>query len=578
MNTKNLYTALTIGPIHKTLQSVKSTKAIWAASYMFSYLMKEIIKRIKNKDDIILPYSGKLEINKNPVDLLDEKYKPGTGFFPDRLIVKGKVELQNIINKILTDFAEKVLKDLTEKTELKKVDKSTLIKYLQNYFYFYHLSIELDEIENVLFRIYELLDSLELQQRVLSDDGNYLNAFLEDAYYNFLIENEFDRDEKRFPSTIEIAKSEYKDVDEKKFRYLVNTLLKDKKGKDKDSVDTQLQFIEKFKNEESFKNTVRNYQKYIVVVQADGDNIGDFIKYLYTKSESEKNILIKRFSKNLLSFAIEAVGLIKNYKGTPIYAGGDDLLFFAPVAHSRYDSDKKKVNIEKTILTLIHEIDEKFKDYFTNDKIFKGIIEKAIEDYKKNGEEFKKPTMSYGVSISYYKFPLNEALEEGVNQLFNKAKKTAKKNAVSFTVLKHSGQCFGSAFHKDDSAYNIFTELIPETITGDNFIHSIVYKLEPQKAVLFAIGCETDKKKRDVMFDNFFENNFNESIHTEKDKDGKKKLIPFLEKTKELIKSVFDENPIVGLDKEKKNDENILKIYSALRFIDFIHNKEEKDE
>ena len=559
------YTALTIGPIHKTLQSVKSTKAIWAASYMFSYLMKEIIKRIDNRDDIILPYSGNLQIHKNPVDPLDEKYKPGTGLFPDRIIIKGYVGLQKIIDKVLSNFA---------------TNCSIPIDYLKNYFNFYHLSIELEEKENVLFKIYELLDSLELQQRVLSDDGNYLNAFLEDAYYNFLIENEFDGDEKRFPSTIEIAKSEYKDVDENKFRHLVNTLFKEKKGKDKDSVDTQKQFIEKFKNEESFKNTVRNYQKYIAVVQADGDNIGDFIKYLYTKSESEKDILIERFSKNLLTFAIEAVGLIKeNYKGTPIYAGGDDLLFFAPVAHSRYDSDKKKVNIKKTILTLIHEIDEKFMDYFTNDKIFKEIIEKAIEDYKKNGEEFKKPTMSYGVSISYYKFPLNEALEEGVNQLFNKAKKTTKKNAVSYTILKHSGQFFGATFHKDDLSYATFEELIRENISGENFIHSIVYKIEPQKAVLFSIGCETNKVNRDTMFDNFFENNFNENIHTHK-VNGKKELIPFLMKTKELFKAVYSESHISGTGEEKKkqNEVNLMKIYSALRFIEFIHNKEERDE
>ncbi|MBK6914993.1 MAG: hypothetical protein IPH11_15530 [Ignavibacteriales bacterium] len=82
------YTALTIGPIHKTLQSVKSTKAIWAASYMFSYLIKEIIKQINNKNDIIIPYSKEVEINGKKENPLAEDFKKRAGLFPDRIILK----------------------------------------------------------------------------------------------------------------------------------------------------------------------------------------------------------------------------------------------------------------------------------------------------------------------------------------------------------------------------------------------------------------------------------------------------------------------------------------------------------
>ena len=38
------YIALTIGPIYKTLKNAKKPKELFARSYIFSYIMKNIIK------------------------------------------------------------------------------------------------------------------------------------------------------------------------------------------------------------------------------------------------------------------------------------------------------------------------------------------------------------------------------------------------------------------------------------------------------------------------------------------------------------------------------------------------------
>lgn len=538
------YTALTIGPIYKTLHSVKSTKAIWAASYLFSYLMKEIIKEIKLNPNvkIILPYSDVIN-GKKP---LEGKFQ--TGLFPDRIIVEGEIKLQEIIDRALQNFSTK---------------SGISQQYLENYLNFYHLNVELDENKlveqdsNVIIKINELLDSLELRQRVLENaNDNSLVDFFERKYpYNFLIRNEFNA--RPFPSTIEISTAEYEDKYGSDDRYK-NAVKKLKDGDD----ENQIEFIRDIKAivGESF----RNYQKYIAVVQADGDNIGSFIKQLYM--QSNKHELIERFSKNLLSFAIDAVKLIQEeYKGTPIYAGGDDLLFFAPVAH--ISAEGNIVKAEKTIFTLISQIDDLFKNYFTDCTEFKPIIANVE----------KKPSMSYGVSISYYKFPLNEALEEGVNQLFYTAKITEKKNAVSYSILKHSGQSFGTTFHKDENSYQTFTSLLVETVNRSQFITSISYKLDLQKAIIQAIG-EKDNPNRDEMFNNFFYNNFNESIH--RDKYDKEKLIGFLEMTKQLFKDVYTESELSksSMGVKNQNEINIQKIYSALRFIEFIHNKEERDE
>ena len=209
------YTAITIGPILKTLQSVKSTKAIWAASYMFSYLMREIIKTADVKqEDVILPFYTDKDI--------ENTERLGVGLFPDRLIVKGNIpDLQKHITTVITEFAKKVNGNIN-KTEI------DVIEYFNEYLTIYPIEIdidneELDEKDNIIFKINRHLDTAELKQKIVKNaNADYLNSFLEDVYYNFFVVDEFiidentDKDNKRFPSTIEISNAELYDVDKNK--------------------------------------------------------------------------------------------------------------------------------------------------------------------------------------------------------------------------------------------------------------------------------------------------------------------------------------------------------------------------
>ena len=43
------YTGINIGPIVDTLSLARKPKELWAASYMFSYLMERILKAVKDK-------------------------------------------------------------------------------------------------------------------------------------------------------------------------------------------------------------------------------------------------------------------------------------------------------------------------------------------------------------------------------------------------------------------------------------------------------------------------------------------------------------------------------------------------
>ena len=168
------YTALTIGPIHKTLQNVKSTKAIWAASYMFSYLMRKIIERADlNRENVILPFYEERD--------LSDKNKLGVGLFPDRLIYKGEIRnLKEIIDKVVTEFAKEVLIDIKENKKIViEATENEVITFFKEYLNINYLDIELPESENIIFRVNSLLDSAELKQRTQKNsDKGYLNAFI----------------------------------------------------------------------------------------------------------------------------------------------------------------------------------------------------------------------------------------------------------------------------------------------------------------------------------------------------------------------------------------------------------------
>jgi len=575
------YTALTIGPIYKTLQSVKSAKAIWGASYMFSYLMKEIIKESKVLNiNVILPYFDADLLNKEN----QKRLKTQAGLFPDRLIIRGEVNLQPAIEKVIGNFGGEVFEDIKNESSLKKeITEQKVIEYLKNYLNLYWLQVKFDEDDlkkkgsNVIFEISKMLDALELSRiRIPNAERDYLVTFFEKYTmgYNFLIKEEFP--DKPFLSTAEIACAEFRDDHD----YIVNDL-----NKIINKVDENDQKKYYLKIKEIFKNRFHTYHKYFAIVHADGDNIGKLIKEI-----SGDGLLLAKFSENLLNFSKEAVKKIKDYNAIPIYAGGDDLLFFAPVAHSKEESNGDII-IEKTILDIIYEIDKLFDDYFT-------YYNKEGINFEKIISEMDEPiSMSYGVSVSYYKFPLSEALTESRNRLFEDAKNSPGKNAVSFRILKHSGQQFSAVFNKDETSYRTFNKLVNEHLDNENYIHSIAHKFKPQNSVLYSIGTEKDEDLRNKMFDNFFRNNFDESIH----KKSENELTDFLKNVKQLFKEIYSKNKLELSKEDKlflegkyfnkternlKNEEkieakhknNFDKIYASLRFIDFIINREDRDE
>ena len=252
------------------------------------------------------------------------------------------------------------------------------------------------------------------------------------------------------------------------------------------------------------------YQCYIAVVKADGDSMG--------KAFSQSNNPNK-LSKALLEFNKDAVVIIDKYEGQPVYIGGDDLLFFAPVLISV----KTEKGIEnKSLFSLLEELDNAFHHNISN----VAMLDEALH-----------PTLSFGISVSFYKYPMFEALALA-EDLLSKAKatgckeKNALKNNIIFSIQKHSGQTRQVLLHKGHDKlvkmFNHFIDtylLIENTTDSDeknkNLLTSVMHGLR-EKGFLLSLAVKDEKK-----LNNFFNNNFNEPIH--------KKHADFFRDLKELL-------------------------------------------
>ncbi len=567
--TQTTYLALTIGPIYRILHTLRSTKAIWAGSYFFSWMMREIMNEFTQKQGkraFLMPFIAYADHKTIAWDLPEN-----VGLIPDKLMLvqENETDFEALLaakDAVITQLSEKMVVDLSknlahnhkvtnkERAFFKNIEVKTVQTYLERYLQIYLVQMELsDNGVNIVEEINKGLDVLELETNFANEETHdFLFHFFENVYYNFLI----GADKKRFgergiPSVIEVAAAQFKaDF------YELDKTEKDT-GKKRDSTDIQEKIIyDLFKK----KGTdVKFHHKYLAIVQADGDNMGAFIASLFadsTKSKDEKQVQFQTFSKQLYTFAKEASVLVSEFGGLPVYAGGDDLLFFAPVSMGN----------KKTIMTLIQGIDALFKSYIS--------IPFQAEIARLEAQNKKAPSMSYGISISYYKHPLNEALEEAFEKLNVTAKKTNHKNAIAYSTLKHSGQFFGATFCKSNPSFACFNELLAMPYE-EQFIAGVMHKLDNFKAILGLVEKNDSATTTWLIvadksyLETFFKQNFNEMIH-EKRRD-------YLDKVVELIYCVFKEGEPTEKKEEQERakiiDNNLNQLRGALRFLQFIHAK-----
>lgn len=90
------YSAINIGPIVKTLGMARKPRELWAASYMFSYLMSRIVDVLKKKEfKIISPATP------------DENASKKFGLYPDRVYFEGVVDpiiIEDVVNQVSNEI------------------------------------------------------------------------------------------------------------------------------------------------------------------------------------------------------------------------------------------------------------------------------------------------------------------------------------------------------------------------------------------------------------------------------------------------------------------------------------------
>lgn len=531
----NVYTAITIGPIGKTLAKARSVKSFWTASYLFSWIMHELIVRMHKKGiNIISP----VQTDNNAFQNISKK----VGLFPDRLFAKGVLkegELDTIKGEIFEELLEKFIpilqskekeieqkiateSDPKRKKELEEIksryntDTSTgkkyICKFLESYFSISCITVELNSDCNILEQLNSYLDTQELFNKApIQTNEDYIELFIEASKNSFL---QGYSKERAFPSTSEIAVSGWE-----------QNPLKDENG---EVEYTQL----------TSKPGFRNCYKYLAVIKADGDGFGTYIKNLKVQEDEDKKVddELTKFTKSFFEFSVDvADALIQETKAIPVYIGGDDLFLFAPVLEG---------NTEKDVFNLIKEID----DLFIQKEIGEGL------------------SMSYGVSIFYYKSPMSEAIDIAESML--RKAKDATRDAVAISIQKHSGQriefllpCKHSTdkCKQETGLYKKATELIRAFKEDESMLNSLIYWIEDMYETIFTDEVALYKERINAVFDNFFD----EGIHKENE--------TFFSLLKDFIYSMHRSEDAPRELKEKKK-----LLHGILRYCQFVTSKTEK--
>jgi CRISPR-associated protein Cmr2 len=500
-------------------------------------LMRKIIGQIKSsgsEENIQIPYAkGYPELESS------------IGLYSDRLLYKGEISgIESIIDKAIGELASLMI--------VKHKDSDKMKGFLKEYLQIYHFCTTEEELNkvpgsNYIAQLDFVLNSLELESKILSAaNKRKISTFLKRLSDTLLYTDYFKKDYKdRTKSLVEIATVELSECEEYKTFY--NELLKkyidnEEKIEEKQPEDIDYQFIEDLQNrikEERKKEegdtllSFKNHHKYVAVIYADGDRMGKLIG----KAIELEGIDIHDISNALFEWSKEASEVILQFGGLPVYAGGDDLLCFTPI-----------VNGEEHIISTLKEVSRIFTQKFID--LFRDKV----------SENYKFPTLSFGVSIAYYKYPLNESINAAHDLLYEMKNKGG--NGICMKMLKHSGSDFDFVLplEEGNKILTIFESLMQSEMT-ESMISSAAYHLQNNVKVIDGIAG------RDDRINNFFINRM--EGYPEEDNESH-----YLKQVELLVCHAF-KNEKTDADGNYIN--RMLPVYDMLRIVKFIKGLDKTD-
>lgn len=458
------YVGITIGPIFKTIGEAISPAGLWFGSYFFSTVTKKLCEKLVAIPAVKI-FSPFYDSNSN-----QNPQEDGIGRYHDRILLSvddntvTEEELKNIISAVKKEMAGK----------FGKFNSGQIENFINNYLRIDFVLLNegtINEIigkrekagNNIAIILNDALDALELMAAGKGrTDMNLFASFFAGQKGN---RNIYIKESKLFTDT--------------KLNSQLLISYSDHASELKSIEDIALSRKKEESSSEEIPNgeIVPTRSEYYAVVNSDGDKVGTLLKDLCRGVDiSQQSDRINSFSKACLKYAGEAAELVGKYGGMTIYAGGDDLLFIAPV-HS--------------IFSLCRELDETFKN----------TLKEILSDVEIN------VSLSFGVAVQYVKYPLYEALERARVQLY-KAKESCG-NRLGIELVKHSGKTV-QLMVENEKLEAIDNLIKYRATTNDQALESVLYNLQDTEIIFKLLFEKTAQNAFNLKeYKTRFLNNFN---------------------------------------------------------------------
>lgn len=516
-----IYAGITVGPIVDTMMMTSTPGGLWCASYFFSQVTRDLCLALRSeKLDILTLPEGH--------DLAAPMGAAGT--YHDRIYFCAELSedeasqrIESAIKKALNERAGEIATALGV-TAKEAADSLNDIMQI-HYTLFTDSAVKQKGIAKTLA---DALDALELVQNIKAEQSdNILRRLLRGT------QDEANIYIKKYPALLSLAASGTFPLvsgnDDVKLRDISSIARGGSKGK---------------------------AGKYFAIVQCDGDNMGKVIGGTDPNASLESQAQrIRDFSGFCMEYTTKATAQVNAFGGVVIYAGGDDLLFLAPI----YGNDNENV------WSLCKNIGETFNEVFKESRFGNEALD-------------PKPSLSFGLSVNYIKFPLYEAFDDARALLFGKAKGFGSKNNVAVKLHKHSGQAAGFVCHlasgvENEGVFDSFLNFLKDFVdkasdskAEDQLIHSVLYHLENQHS-LFDAAMELCEKDGGTAVQNAFVNAFDNAGQAEAAKQNER-----LAELAIAIASEFKDGRIKGIGQKDdgKAESRLYALTSMLRTIKFL--------
>lgn len=473
------YVGITIGPIFKTIGESISPAGLWFGSYFFSTVTKKLCDKLVEIPTVKI-FSPFYDSNSN-----HNPQEDGIGRYHDRILLS--VDGNTVTGEALQNIISEAKKEMAEKFGLFNTKDFSI--FVDNYLRIDFVILNEKTIEiigksekagnNIAIILNDALDALELMAAGKGrTDMNLFASFFAGKKGN---RNIYIKESKLFTDTKPNSQLVIKHPDDSSDLKSIEDIALSRKKEEGSSEEIPDGKIAPTRSE------------YYVVVNSDGDKVGTLLKALCKDVDiSQQSDRINSFSKACLDYAGEAAKLVGRYGGMTIYAGGDDLLFIAPV-HS--------------LFSLCSELDEMFKK-----TLKKGLEEVDLPDDSIN------VSLSFGVAVQYVKYPLYEALERARVQLY-KAKESCSKrpngseisggNRLGIELVKHSGKTV--QLMVENEKLEMIDNLINyRATTNDQELESVLYNLQDTEIIFKLLFEKTAQNEFDFQkYKTRFLNNFN---------------------------------------------------------------------